>query len=74
MSVWWRGQEGSETASRAQAQDPVTVIENGRFTMRQGVRAEDVPESAAVNALRKEAQKQSDLLRETIRAEVLQQR
>lgn len=66
------GQEGSETASRAQPQEPVTVIENGWFTMRQGVRAEDVPESAAVTALRKEAQKQAGLLRETIRAAQLQ--
>jgi len=66
------GKEARETASRAEAQDPVTVIDQGRFTLRQGVRAEDVPQSAAVAALRKEAQKQSDLLRETIRAAQLQ--
>ncbi|PYT21495.1 MAG: hypothetical protein DMG57_38450 [Acidobacteria bacterium] len=66
------GQEGRETASRAEPQDPVTAIDQGRFTLRQGVRAEDVPESAAVAALRKEAQKQSDLLREAIRAAQLQ--
>jgi len=66
------GTEGRETASHAQPQDPVTAIDQGRFTLRQGVRAEDVPESAAVAALRKEAQKQSDLLREAIRAAQLQ--
>ncbi len=66
------GQEGSQTASRTQPQEPVTIVENGRFSMRQVVRAEDVPESAEVAALRKEAQKQSALLRETIRAAQLQ--
>src|SRR6185436_19485849 len=66
------GQESNETASRTEAQEPVTVIDKGRFTLRQGVRAEDVPESAAVQALRKEAQKQFDLLSRTIRAAQLQ--
>jgi beta-galactosidase GanA len=66
------GQESNETASRTEAQEPVTVIDKGRFTLRQGVRAEDVPESAAVQALRKDAQKQFDLLSRTIRVAQLQ--
>ncbi|MFN7994315.1 MAG: beta-galactosidase [Bryobacteraceae bacterium] len=66
------GPEGRQSASRARPEEPVTVIDNGRFTLGQGERAEDVPESAPVAALRKEAQSQTDLLRDTIRAAQLQ--
>jgi hypothetical protein len=66
------GNEGKATASRSEPQDPVTVIDQGRFTLQQGVPAAEVPESAAIGALRKEAQKQFDLLRRTNRAAQLQ--
>jgi beta-galactosidase GanA len=66
------GQESRETASRAQPQDIVTVVDSGRFTVRQVARREEVPESPAVSALRKEAQKEFDLLTKTVRAAQLQ--
>src|SRR5438034_1249209 len=66
------GREGRETASRSQPQDTITVVDNGWFTLRQVARPEEVPESPAVTALRKEAQKEFDLLRNTVRTAQLQ--
>ena len=62
------GVEGAETASRTEPQDTVSGIENRWITARQVARAEDVPESAEVKALRAEAVRETDLLQETIRA------
>ena len=66
------GAEGSETASRSQPQDAVSIIDNRWVTLRQVVRPEDVPESPEVARLRKDAQAETQALKETIDAAKMQ--
>ncbi len=62
------GEELRETASRTQPQEPVIVLEDRFFKVRQVAPPEKVPESDDVARLRKEAQREAELLGSTIRA------
>jgi len=57
------GVEGPETSSRLQPQDAVSTIDNRWVTVRQVARPEDVPEAPEVTKLRREAERESELLR-----------
>ena len=62
------GAERAETASRTEPQETVCVIDNRWVTVRQVARPEDVPESAAVTRLRRDAEREAELLAKTIQA------
>ena len=62
------GEEGPATASRVQPQDTVCLIDNRWVTVRQVARPQDVPESPAVTRLRRDAERESELLQKTIQA------
>jgi len=66
------GEEPLRTASRKQPADTWTAINGRFFTVRQVARPEDVPESAAVTALRQEAEREQDRLAKTIETAKLQ--
>ena len=51
-----------------QPQDTVSIIDNRWVSVRQVARPEDVPESAEVTGLRKQAEREAGLLRNTIQA------
>jgi hypothetical protein len=60
------GVEQRETASRVQPQDTVTVINDRFFTVRQVARPEEVPEAPDVVVLRRDAEREAELLAKTI--------
>src|SRR6185295_6408599 len=62
------GEEPAETQSRMAPQDTVSLIDNRWVSVRQVARPEDVPESAEVTGLRKQAEHEEGLLRTTIQA------
>jgi hypothetical protein len=62
------GKEAAETQSRMQPHDTVSIIDNRWVSVRQVARPEDVPESAEVTGLRKQAEREAGLLRTTIQA------
>jgi beta-galactosidase len=62
------GSEGPATASRLEPADGVSLIDNRWVTVRQVARPGDVPESAAVAKLRKDAEAESTLLNNAIDA------
>lgn len=62
------GEEAASTQSRMQPQDTVSIIDNRWVSVRQVARPEDVPESAEVTGLRKQAEREAALLRTTIQA------
>lgn len=66
------GEEGPETASRLLPQDIVTILEGRFFTIRQVARPEEVPTSAAVIELRRQAERERELLEQTIRGARMQ--
>ena len=60
------GEEPAQNASRAHPQDAVTVINDRFFTVRQVARPEDVPEAPDVTALRRDAEREAELLAKAI--------
>ncbi len=66
------GPEPKDTATREQPQDAVTVIDGRFFTVRQVARPEEVPEAAAVAALRTKAEREAALLRNAVEAARIQ--
>lgn len=66
------GVEPASTASRTQPADALTTINDRWFSVRQVADPEDVPESAQVTEGRKRAVRESDNLRNAIRAAQMQ--
>ena len=66
------GVEAAGTRSREQPQDAVSIVDNRWITERQVVRPDLVPESNDVVSLRKEAERETDLLRKAIDAARMQ--
>ncbi len=62
------GEEGPESASKFAPQDTVSVIDNRWVSVRQVALSEDVPEASDVTRLRAEADRESELLKNTIQA------